>query len=124
MLITPCLKRPDRPKGGNEMRKYEIGFIIKPTLDEAANRAVIDQLKAIYTADNCEIVDELDLGLRELAYEIEKHKSGYYYFLVVNAESATNQEFERICRISEDVIRFMVVNIDGIKASTLDTLRK
>ncbi|MGL5021357.1 MAG: 30S ribosomal protein S6 [Mycoplasmatales bacterium] len=106
------------------MRKYEIGFIIKPTLDETANKAVIDQLKAIYTSANCEIIDELDLGVRELAYEIEKHKSGYYFFLVVNADSTVNKEFERICRISEDVIRFMVVNIDGIKASTLDTLRK
>lgn len=106
------------------MKKYEIGFIVKPTLDEAANKEVIAKLKAIYTDANSEIIDELDLGNRELAYEIEKHKTGYYYFMIVNAEAATNVEFERISRISEDVIRFMVLNVSDVEGSTLDILRK
>ncbi len=105
------------------MRKYEVGFILRPNLDEEANKEVINNLKAIYTNAGCEIIDELDLGMRELAYEIEKNKSGYYYFMVVNANHETNVEFERISRISEDVIRFMVVNIDNVKANTLDILR-
>lgn len=106
------------------MKKYEIGFIIKPTLDEAANKELIGKLRAIYTDAKCEILDELDLGNRELAYEIEKHKSGYYYFMVVNATSDVNNEFERICRISEDVIRFLVLNVENVEGSTLDILRK
>ena len=107
------------------MKKYEIGFILNPTLDEAATRAIIDQVKGIHTSAGAEIVDELDLGIRELAYEIQKHKSGYYYFLVANTTTEANKEFERICGISkENIIRFMVINIDGIEASTLDTLRK
>ncbi len=105
------------------MRKYEVGFILRPNLDEETNKEVINNLKAIYTNAGCEIAEELDLGMRELAYEIEKNKSGYYFFMVVNANQEANVEFERICRISEDVIRFMVVNIEGIKANTLDILR-
>lgn len=105
------------------MKKYEVGFIVRPNLDEEANKEVINNLKAIYTDAGCNITDELDLGMRELAYEIEKNKTGYYYFMVVEANHETNVEFERICRISEDVIRFMVINIDGIKANTLDVLR-
>ncbi len=105
------------------MRKYEVGFILRPNLDEETNKEVINNLKAIYTNAGCEIIDELDLGMRELAYEIEKNKSGYYYFMVVTANQEVNVEFERISRISEDVIRFMVVNIEGIKANTLDVLR-
>ncbi len=105
------------------MKKYEVGFILKPNLDEETNKEVINNLKAIYTNAGCEIVEELDLGMRELAYEIEKNKSGYYFFMVVNANREANVEFERISRISEDVIRFMIVNIEGIKANTLDVLR-
>ncbi len=105
------------------MKKYEVGFILQPNLDETANKEVISEIKAIYTNAGCEIVEELDLGMRELAYEIEKNKSGYYYFMVVNANHDANQEFERISRIREEIIRFMVVNIDGIKANTLDVLR-
>ncbi len=105
------------------MKKYEVGFILRPNLDEETNKEVINNLKAIYTNAGCEIVEELDLGMRELAYEIEKNKSGYYYYMVVNANRDANVEFERISRISEDVIRFMIVNIEGIKANTLDVLR-
>ncbi len=105
------------------MKKYEVGFILRPNLDEETNKEVINNLKAIYTNAGCEIVEELDLGMRELAYEIEKNKSGYYFFMVVNANREANTEFERISRISEDVIRFMIVNIEGIKANTLDVLR-
>ena len=105
------------------MKKYEVGFIIKPTLDEVSIKEVIDQLKAIYTSAGATFVDELDLGLRKLAYEIEKHKSGYYYFFVANANSEINKEFERQCRLSEDVIRFMVINVEDVEGSTLDVLR-
>ncbi len=106
------------------MRKYEVGFIIKPNADESLVRQTIDKLKKIYSDAGSNIIDEFDMGTRELAYEIEKEKTGYYYFLNVNAKTSTNNEFERICRISEDVIRFIVINIDDVEGSTLDILRE
>lgn len=105
------------------MKKYEIGFILKPNLDEATTTATIDQLKKIYTDAGSNIVDELNLGIRELAYEIEFNKTGYYFFFVAEATHATNQEFERICRINESIIRFIVLDVDGVEGSTLDVLR-
>ena len=104
------------------MKKYEVGFILNPQLDEATTLSTVETLKNLYAEGT--IIDELDLGLKELAYEIEKNKTGYYYFLVVEANHEMNQEFERICRLSESVIRFMVIDINDIKGSTLDTLRK
>ncbi len=106
------------------MRKYEVGFIIKPNTDESLVRQTIDKLKKIYSDAGSNITDEFDMGTRELAYEIEKEKTGYYYFLNVEAETSTNNEFERICRISEDVMRFIVINIDDVEGSTLDILRE
>lgn len=105
------------------MSRYEVGFIVKPNVDENKVQEVIERLKNIYLEDKAVITDEFDMGTKELAYEIEKNKTGYYYFLNVEADSKTNMEFERICRISEDVLRFMVINIDNVEGSTLDILR-
>lgn len=106
------------------MRKYEVGFIIKPNVDESQVTKTIEKLKQIYIDAKSNILDELDMGTRELAYEIEKEKTGYYYFLNVETTTEANKEFERICRISEDVVRFLVINIDSVKGSTLDILRE
>lgn len=106
------------------MNKYEVAFIIKPNTNEEAIKEIISKLKEIYINHNGTILDEFDMGTREMAYEIEKSKIGYYYFLNVEADHAANQEFERICRINEDVIRFLVINIDDVEGSTLDILRE
>ena len=106
------------------MKKYEVGFIIKPTIDEAATKAVVTQLKNIYVDSDSIILDELELGLRPMAYEIEKHQNGFYYFMIVETTAEANKEFERICNISEDVIRYMFIDVDNVEANTLDVLRK
>lgn len=106
------------------MKKYEVGFILRPNLDEAMVNETIDLLKAIYTDRDGKIIDEANVGLRELAYEIDHFKNGYYFFFVVEANHEANQEFERICRINDAVIRFLVVDVDDVEANTLDTIRK
>lgn len=112
-----------RPEGGY-MKKYEVGFILRPNLSEDSIKQTIDQLKAIYTDRGANIIDEENVGLRELAYEIKHFHNGYYFFMVVEANHDANQEFERICRINENVIRFLVIDINDVEANTLDILRK
>lgn len=104
------------------MKKYEIGFILRPNLDQETTESTVETLKNIY-ADGV-IVDELQIGVRELAYPIEKHNTGFYFFFVAEATHEMNKEFERICKINENVIRHMIIDVTNIKASTLDTLRK
>lgn len=106
------------------MRKYEVGFILKPISSDEEIQNTISKLKEIYTKGNSKIIDEFDMGMRNLAYNIEKFNSGYYYFLNVESDGETNKEFERICRIDENVIRFMVINIEHVEGSTLDMLRQ
>ena len=62
------------------MNKYEIMFIVNPTLDEASIKKVADDMKNIVLNAKGEIVEEQDMGQRDLAYEINKHKKGYYFF--------------------------------------------
>ncbi len=106
------------------MKKYEIGLILAPTLDEATTEATIAKLKAIYTDAGSQIIDQEVVGIKELSYEIEDHGTGYYYYMVATANHEINQEFERVCRISEEVLRFLVINVEDAPGNTLDILRK
>ncbi|QVK21521.1 30S ribosomal protein S6 [Mycoplasmatota bacterium] len=87
------------------MKKYEAMYIIQPNCIEENRNALIAELNGIFT--NVTEVDEW--GMRELAYEILKHTSGYYVLAKVEATAEEVEEFERVCRIREDVIRFMIV---------------
>lgn len=87
------------------MNKYEAMYIIQPNCEEEKRKGLIEQLNGIFST-----VTEVDeWGMRELAYEILKHTSGYYVLARVEATSEEVEEFERVCRIREDVIRFMIV---------------
>ena len=96
------------------MRKYEIMFIVKPTLQEDAIKNVAANFQKTLEANGEKITNVDAWGQRTLAYEIKKgsdtYKSGYYY--VINLESNDDKavkEFDRLALISSDVIRHLVI---------------
>lgn len=92
------------------MRKYEIMFIVRPTLGEEEIKKVIKDFGNILTSNGAKIVNEKDMGQRELAYEIKKFKSGYYYVYNVEAnDDKATKEFDRLALISKDIIRHLIV---------------
>lgn len=94
------------------MRKYEIMFIIKPTLDEASIKNAFENVKKILTDNKAKVLEEKEMGQRDLAYEIKKHKTGYYFLLTVEASNEAINEFNRISNISEDIIRSLVTKLE------------
>lgn len=95
------------------MRKYEIMFIVKPTLDEAAIKKVAEDAKGILTKNGAKVVEEKDLGQRDLAYEINKFNKGYYFLYVIETEDAKAiNEFNHTANVSEDIIRSLVTKIE------------
>ena len=95
------------------MRKYELMYIVKPSLDEEARSAVIEKLHTILS-DNGATIDSVDeLGLRELAYEIKDLTKGYYVVTNFTSDDQALNEFDRLTRINNDVLRFMIVRLDG-----------
>lgn len=95
------------------MKNYEIMFIIKPTLSEEDNKKVIESFGEILTKNGANIIDSQDMGSRELAYEIKKYKSGYYYLYVVEAnDDKAIKEFDRLALISNDIIRHLITKIE------------
>ena len=91
------------------MRNYESVVIFRPDIDEERKAASLDKFKAIIEADG-EIVSVDEWGLKKLAYEIMKFKDGFYYLITFKSSSELPKELERNFRISDDVIRFMVVS--------------
>ena len=97
-----------KPKGNN-MTCYETLFVVKPTLTEEEIAAQIAKVKDVLAKEGAELVGTNDMGMRKLAYPVEKHNRGYYTVLFYKAEGATIQELERNLKINEDVIKFLTV---------------
>lgn len=93
------------------MRNYETIFILKPTLEEEVRKELINKFTSIISA-NGEVVKIEEWGNRKLAYEIEKFRDGYYILVNFNAAPSLPMELERNYRIADDVIRYMIVNLD------------
>lgn len=93
------------------MNKYETVFIINPNVEETGVEALIEKFSNLINNDGkVEKVEEL--GMRKLAYEIKKHKEGYYVVVTFEANPELIRELERIYRITDEVIKFIVVRKD------------
>ena len=92
------------------MRKYEIMYILRADLDEAARKETMDKLAAILT-DNGGKVENTDesMGLRDLAYPIKDQTKGYYVVLKVSMDNVAINEFNRKVRINPNVLRHLIV---------------
>jgi small subunit ribosomal protein S6 len=93
------------------MNKYEVLYIINPTLEEEARKAVIEKFKGIVEIVG-EVTDINEWGIRKLAYDIQKHKEGYYVLMNFKAPEDLPMELERNFKISEDIMRYMVMKIE------------
>jgi len=91
------------------MNKYEMMFIVRPDMEEAEIRKTADNMKKVLTDSNAKIIEEKAMGQRELAYEINKFTTGYYFLYVVEADSKAEQEFNRVARINESLLRHIIV---------------
>ena len=92
------------------MRKYEIMYILKADLDEAARDAAKKELADLLVANGATLgkVDE-SFGLRDLAYPIDDETKGYYVVVKVSAEQTALDEFTRKVRHNAKVLRFFIV---------------
>ncbi len=93
------------------MRKYETLYVLKPDLEEEKRNELIEKFKTIIEKDG-EIEEVNEWGTKKLAYEIDKIKEGYYVLVNFKANTDLPKELERNFRISDDVIRYLVVNLE------------
>lgn len=91
------------------MKKYEVMYIIRPSLEPEKIKEVVAYFNDVLTSNNANVLELKEWGLRDLAYEIEHHKKGYYVWLKVEADVDAVNEFNRLIRINESIIRYIVV---------------
>lgn len=94
------------------MNKFETVFLIKDNITEEQRMAVINKIEK-YIADNGKIEQTEDLGIRNLAYEIKKHKQAYYYIINFESEPSAISGLERLYRITDEVLKFITVKKDN-----------
>lgn len=93
------------------MTNYEVMFIINPTLEDEKKDATIEMVKEIIAADG--VVGEVDVwGMRRLAYPIEKLNDGYYVVATFEGNPTLPKELDRRLKISDSVMRHIIVNKD------------
>lgn len=91
------------------MRNYETVFVLRPELDEEKTSEAINKFKALVENNGGEITSLDKWGKRKLAYEINHIREGFYVVSKFKAESATAKEIDRVFKISEDIIRYIIV---------------
>ncbi|MDR2487258.1 MAG: 30S ribosomal protein S6 [Clostridiales Family XIII bacterium] len=96
------------------MNRYEIMYIIAAALDEERRESVMETVEKII-GDGGEVVKTNAIGLRKLAYPIQKKNEGYYVLVEFNAPTELPKELDRRLRISDDVIRHMIICKDDDK---------
>ncbi len=95
------------------MNKYEIMFIVKPDLEESNIKSVVDSMKSLVESKNAKILEVKEMGQRELAYEINKYKMGYYFLFVIESDNNDAvSEFDRVALINENIIRHLIVKVE------------
>ncbi len=94
-----------------ENAKYEILYIIRPNIDEEAKTALIERFNTILTDNGAEVIESKDWEKRRLAYEMNGFREGIYHIVKVSSPSSASaiNEFDRLAKINDDIIRHMIV---------------
>ena len=115
-MNLPCPRLDLGPyvqRGGEAaVREYELMVIYVPQLDEEGLEAQIERTKDLITGIGGEIEKVDKWGKRRFAYEINDNTEGFYVVIDFKAESGTTSEVERILKITDEVVRYLLVRRD------------
>lgn len=91
------------------MRNYEIMFVVRPNLEDEATNVVAENMKKVLESKKATVNEVVNMGRRELAYEVKKFNNGSYFLFKVTGDKEAVKEFDRVANINEDIIRHLIV---------------
>ena len=94
------------------MNKYELAVVLSAKLEDDERTATLEKVKDIITNHGGVITNVDEWGKKRLAYEVQKMKEAFYYFIQFEAESNVPAEIESRIRIMDNVIRYLCVKQD------------
>ena len=94
------------------MNKYELALVVNAKIEDDARAAVVEQAKDYITRLGGTITNVDEWGKKRLAYEIQKMREGFYYFIQFDANADVPAQLEENVRIMDNVLRFLCVRAD------------
>ena len=94
------------------MNKYELALVVNAKIEDDARAAIVEKAKEYITRFGGIVTEVEDWGKKRLAYEIQKMREGFYYFIQFDAEAAVPSQVEQRVRIMDNVLRFLCVRKD------------
>ena len=89
-------------------RDYELGVIVNPEVGDEQARAIVERVTQIITGNDGQVVRVNAWGRRRLAYPIEHHRDGLFFFYDLILQPQSVVEIERNLRVNEDIIRHLL----------------
>ena len=100
------------------MNNYETLYVLKPTLTDEETAANIAKIEEILVREGAEILATNKMGMRKLAYPVEKNERGVYTIVYFKAEGTVINELERNLKFNEEVIKYLTVKYSKQKEVT------
>ena len=94
------------------MNKYELALVVSAKIEDDARTATVEKAKDYIVRAGGTVTEVEDWGKKKLAYEVQKMKEAFYYFIRFEAESTVPAEIESRVRIMDNVIRYLCVRQD------------
>ena len=91
------------------MNKYELTVVVNAKIEDDVRVATVEKVKEYVASYGGTVTNVDEWGKKRLAYEIQKMKEGFYYFIQFEADATAPAEIERHVRIMENVIRYLCV---------------
>ena len=91
------------------MNKYELAVVVSAKIEDDERAQVIEKVKALVERFGGKISDVDEWGKKRLAYEVQKMREGFYYFIQFEADATCPAEVERHVRIMDNVMRYLIV---------------
>ena len=91
------------------MNKYELAVVLNVNLEEEERTATIEKVKEYITRFGGTVTNVDDWGKKRLAYEVQKSKDAFYYFIQFESDANCPNEVEQNIRIMENVVRYLCV---------------
>ena len=114
-ILIPCsiYDRARDQKEVTSMNKYELALVVSARLEDEERVATVEKVKAYIERFGGQITNVDDWGKKRLAYEIQKMKEGFFYFIQFDAAGTAPAEIEARVRIMDNVLRYLVVRQDA-----------
>lgn len=95
------------------MNKYELALVVNAKIEDDARVATVEKVKEYITKFGGTITNVDEWGKKRLAYDIQKMREGFYYFIQFDSDETVPANVEKNIRIMENVIRFLCIRQDA-----------